>query len=334
MIPTHHDPIAPPSSARKTKRWVVTGSSGFIGSRLCHALARIEGNRPELFGVDKAAAAKPEGYTEILSDIRNRANLEPKLSALCPDVLIHLAAIAEAVIPFPRMTELVETNLTGTINLLDVVRTGRVLFASSSSVYGNTSRRGDTERWENINPLGAYAGTKALGELVLAAWTKATGGTAISLRLGNVVGPGCHGLIEYIIGHALTDPEGLVEAKLRGLGRITRDYVPLDYVVHAIERASDVPAAAGASIAYNVSAGVRLTNGFVADVVMAVLAKKGYVFKADFDTPRFAEEPVLAALDVESAAAALGLVPPGRDEVVEAIEAAVVHGLERRTTLS
>jgi len=320
--------------ARPKRSWLVTGSSGFIGSHLCRELGRLGRARPELYGLDRQAGRAPVGYREILADIRDRAALKSKLSALALDVVIHLAAVAEAIIPFARMGELFDTNLNGTVNVLDVVHAERALFMSSSSVYGNTARRGDAEHWKNINPLGGYAGTKAIGELLLAAWARASGASAITLRLGNVIGPGCQGLIGYMVNHALTYPDGTVSAKLRGEGRVTRDYVPVDYVVAAIRAACDAPATGGETVACNVSSGVRLANGLVASIVIATLARKGYTLKADFDTPLFAEEPRVTALDIRRSAAWLGLEPPGRDEVVASIEAAVLHGLQQRSEQS
>jgi len=149
-----------------------------------------------------------------------------------------------------------------------------------------------------------------------------------------VIGPGCGGLVGYLVSHALAHPDGAVTARLRGQGRIVRDYVPIDHVLAAIRAGCEVPATAGSSAVYNVSSGVRLANGTVASVVIETLARHGYALKADFDTPIFAEEPRVTALEVRRSAAALGLELPGRDEMVAVIEAAVVHGLRQRAALS
>jgi nucleoside-diphosphate-sugar epimerase len=320
---TGQSSLAPP-------RWLVSGSSGFIGTRLCRTLAASRRPGQLLVGLDKVPAADPAGMQEIVGDIRDRPALMATLAGLRPEVLIHLAAVAEAVIPFDGLEELFGTNLGGTVNLLEAACPQRVVFTSSSSVYGNCAEEGVAEDWRNVNPLGGYAGTKMIGELTCRSWARALGTTAVCLRLGNVIGPGCHGLIGYLVNHAVTHPDGRVAAQLRGEGRIYRDYVSLAHVIDAVRAACEVPCAAGGHLVYNVSAGVRLANGFIAEIVTATLARAGFVLRADYANPIAAEEPLLTALDVSRATAALGLKPPTRDAIVQAIEEAVLDLLHTR----
>jgi nucleoside-diphosphate-sugar epimerase len=256
--------------------------------------------------------------------------LTKRLAGFKPGVVIHLAAVAESIIPFDGLSELFPTNLTGTLNVLEAADALRVIFASSASIYGNTSGDGETSSWENVNPLGCYAGTKAVGELVCGSWARATGGFAACLRFGNVVGPGCHGVIEYLVRHALAHPDGSVPARLRGAGQIVRDYVTVEYVTAAAAAACETAIPDGRSVAYNVSSGVAMTNGSVASIVSDVLAKEGYQLQMDFGTPVAAEEPQITVLEAREAAAALGLRLPVRDELTSAMKAAVLCQLQGR----
>lgn len=303
---------------------LITGAAGFIGGHLYPMLGR---DAPACRGLDIVPASRRDLLPLLRADIRAADQLHEVLEGRQGGDLVHLAAKAEVVIPFAGLADLMETNIQGTLRVLEAARPRRVIFASSSSVYGETTVDGDAPAWENLNPLGAYALTKMAGELACADWAAETGAMVVNLRLGNVVGAGCRGLIPYLVRHAMRHPDGDVPVRLRGDGRLLRDYVPVDHVLEVIAAALQAPEIPGRVQYLNVATGRALSNGEVTALVQRVLAGKGYRLCPDFRDPPARGETRRTVLAVEDTLRIYGL-PPVRPEAVEtAIAAAVLHAL-------
>jgi nucleoside-diphosphate-sugar epimerase len=296
---------------------LMTGSSGFIASHVRSVFGNAHGQR--MVGLDLVPAA---AFTAITADIRRPDELRQAAAIVRPACVIHLAARAEVVLPFDQLSDLMTTNVNGTINVLAVMNPDRIVFASSSSVYGNATGRGGAPRWSCVNPVGAYGMSKAAGELACAEWARQAGRVAVSLRIGNVVGTGCRGLIRYLVEHALAYPHGDVPAQLRSGGALARDYVPVDHVARAIQRAVDMPSKPGSVLTFNVGSGRGLTNRAVAEVVQRVVANHGLTLRMTFDLPRGRGEVTRVVLDSASSNDELGLAGPTEDDVIAAIEKA------------
>ena len=175
---------------------LITGSAGFIGSHVCDHVVAANGHS-SLVGLDLEAT--PATVTSVRGDVRCADQLRRIAGDVRPHTVIHLAAKAEVVIPFDELADLMTTNVNGTINVLKAVQPERIVFASSSAVYGNAGGRGARVRWSDVNPLGAYGISKAAGEIACGEWVKHTDGVAVSLRFGNVIGRRCRGLVAYLV---------------------------------------------------------------------------------------------------------------------------------------
>jgi nucleoside-diphosphate-sugar epimerase len=306
---------------------LITGAAGFIGGHLYPML----GGNAACRGLDIVPANLRGSLPLLQADIRAADQLHKVLEGRQGGDLVHLAAKAEVVIPFDGLADLMETNIQGTLRVLEAARPRRVIFASSSSVYGETAADGDAPAWENLNPLGAYALTKMAGEMACADWAAEAGAMVVNLRLGNVVGAGCRGLIPYLVRHATRHPAGDVPVRLRGDGRLLRDYVPVEHVLEVIAAALQAPEIPGSVQCLNVAAGRALSNGEVTAMVQSVLAGKGYRLRPDFRDPPARGETHRTVLAVEGTLR-LYDVPPVRPDAVEAaIEAAVLQALADET---
>jgi UDP-arabinose 4-epimerase len=303
---------------------LVTGSAGFIGSHVCEWLTRRD-SLAHVVGLDVARAVVP--VKSYRADVRDGAALRQIAATIQPAVVIHLAATADVVIPFDELGDLMTTNVNGTINVLTAMRPDRIVLASSSAVYGNASGRSAEPRWSAVKPVGAYGMTKVAAELACREWVRTTAGVAVSLRFGNVIGARCRGLIPYLVEHAVREPEGRTPARLRGKGRLVRDYVPVSYVARVIERVADMPLERGSSVIFNVGSGLAMTNRAVADVVRKVLRRRGFNLAVSFDEPVAPGEASKVVLDIGSTSRKLELETPSSDEVVEAIEQAALECL-------
>jgi UDP-glucuronate 4-epimerase len=182
-------------------RVVVTGAAGFIGSHVAEALAR---RGDEVVGIDNFDPFYPRAMKE-----RNLAEIGPLpglafreldlldvnalRALLTPDtVLVHLAAKAGVRPSLADPVGYARANVSGTAALAEAARqagVGRILFGSSSSVYGDSTPAPFREDAVAVEPVSTYAATKRAGELLLHAVAPIYGFRVASLRFFTVYGP-------------------------------------------------------------------------------------------------------------------------------------------------
>lgn len=309
-----------------TYSMLITGTSGFVGTHLCrHPAITAAADKVALLDI---VPASPRHPNETLIDISERSAVSELAQNGSAPVMIHLAAKAEVVMPFAMMADLERTNVLGTIHLLESFMPRRFVLASSSAVYGSVHGRLCRPTRGESSPVGAYGVTKLMGEVLASAWAEEHGASAVSLRFGNIVGPGCRGLIPYLVSHALRYPGASVEAQLRGQGEIVRDYVPVRYATEAIVRSAELPMHEGASAIFNVASGRPMTNGTVARIAAEVLERNGHKIRLNFDNPIPVGESESVVLDIAATTERLGISPPTEDEIVDAIERATLSHLQ------
>lgn len=313
------------SKARCPQRLIVTGSSGFIGTHLCHSLGEIHG-AGSLCGIDVEPPAAPGLYRHIGADIRCLDRLREAAGAWGrPDTVFHLAASAEVLTPWAEVPPLLSSNLEGTYNVLEGLDPRLLIFASSSSIYGHTGLHPAHPQRGRLQPLCLYAISKLSGEMIVRDWTRETARSAVIFRFGNVIGPGCRGLIPHLTGHAMRYPEGGVAARLRGGGRLVRDYVPVHYVLSVMMAAARREWEPHSLVTLNLGTGRAMTNREVAEIVQQVIRDLGFQLDLSFEDPPGPGEAGEVVLDVEEMVTLLGIAPPGPAEVREAIAWAVLE---------
>ena len=178
---------------------LVTGGAGFIGSHTLDAL-RDRGDRTALLDdfndfYDPAVKRRQAAATGALifdADLRDRPAVRAALQAFRPDAILHLAARAgiRASLQNPRLY--VETNVNGTLNLLDeaaALGITRLVFASSSSVYGNNPKVPFAETDALTSIASPYAVTKLAAENLCRIYAHLHGLSLTALRFFTVYGP-------------------------------------------------------------------------------------------------------------------------------------------------
>jgi UDP-glucuronate 4-epimerase len=180
-------------------RVLVTGGAGFIGSHLCEALlskgyaVTVLDNFDSYYSPDvkrRNMASFREKVRLVEGDIRSEEALDKALKDV--DVVAHLAARAGVRASLEHPALYVENNVGGTQKLLEaMVERGRMrlVFASSSSVYGSRKSGPFQEDDKVLEPVSPYAATKLSGEYLCLAAHKTWGMHVNSMRLFTVFGP-------------------------------------------------------------------------------------------------------------------------------------------------
>jgi UDP-glucose 4-epimerase len=220
-------------------RFLITGGAGFIGSNLAHALtARGEPVRIlDDFSTGRAQNLSGiEDRIEILrGDIRDPATAGRAVEGI--EVVLHQAALNSnpRSIKEPELTNAV--NVAGTLRLLEAARAAgvrRVVYASSSSVYGDTPGLPKIEDMA-LAPMAPYGVSKLAAEYYCRVFTQAYGLETVSLRYFNVFGPRQHPDSEYaaVIPRFLRRMLAGKQPVIFGDGEHSRDFTPVENVVAA-----------------------------------------------------------------------------------------------------
>ena len=214
---------------------IITGHKGFIAGHLYEYLKDKEG---------PLACYDIKG--DLTQDIRELESL--------PESKYVFDLAADTSVPeceaCPK--HCLDTNVEGTANVLyQANRAGyeSIIFASSAAVYGD--KQGPCDESMDLEPLGVYGVSKMMGESLVSNF-----GKACSLRLFNVYGPGCKGVIDTYVEAALKGEPLYIE----GDGMQVRDFVHVDDVVRAMHLA----ASKGVEGEYNIGTGRECSIGNLA----------------------------------------------------------------------
>lgn len=169
---------------------IVTGGAGFIGSHIVDALVE---SGYEVHIVDNLSAGKreninPKAVLHIV-DIREKEKLIPIFANA--KYVFHEAALPQVQYSIENPVETNGINVEGTLNVLEASRANsvkRVIFASSSAVYGNQETLPITESMQ-ASPLSPYGAQKYIGEIYMKLYAQIYGLETVSLRYFNVYGP-------------------------------------------------------------------------------------------------------------------------------------------------
>ena len=186
------------------KNLLVTGGAGFIGSHLADRLLQSDVEHvtvlddfnnfyePQIKRENITEHLKDPRYKLVETDIRDRATLETVFQQSRFDCLVHLAARAGVRPSLSEPQLYTETNINGTVNLLELARHHGIkqfVFGSSSSVYGINAKVPFSEDDPIRQPISPYAATKAAGELLCHTYSHLYGLRCVCLRFFTVYGP-------------------------------------------------------------------------------------------------------------------------------------------------
>ena len=229
-------------------RFLITGSAGFIGFHLAqrlladgHVVAGVDGLTPyydvKLKEKRHELLSRSNRFTAHVTMLADEKRLAAIAEAAQPDVMVHLAAQAGVRYSLENPRAYVDSNVTGTFNMLEVARRNPVqhfIFGSTSSVYGENSKRPFHETDAADHPLTIYAATKKAGELMAHNHAHLWKIPATAVRFFTVYGPwGRPDMALFKFVDAILKGQPI---DIYGEGRMSRDFTYVDDLVEAIVR--------------------------------------------------------------------------------------------------
>lgn len=235
-----------------TKQILITGGAGFIGSHLVERLLN-EGDwhvsvvddfndfySPAIKRENVAPFSSNKNFQLHEADIRNQDQLTAVFREHDFDCIVHLAARAGVRPSLAQPQLYTETNINGTVNLLELAREHRVpqfVFGSSSSVYGNNAKVPFSEDDPIRNPISPYAATKAAAELMCHTYSHLHGMRCICLRYFTVYGARQRpDLAIHKFAKLITNKQPI---PVFGDGTTRRDYTYIDDIIAGVRAAID-----------------------------------------------------------------------------------------------
>jgi len=236
---------------------LVTGVAGFIGM---HCAKRLVARGDEVVGIDNLSPyysvdlkrdrlkQVPIRFHEI--DIADAAALDAVFESEKPQAVLHLAAQAGVRYSLENPSAYVQTNLVGFANLLECCRRHpprHLVYASSSSVYGNNPELPWTESQNVDHPISLYAATKKSNELMAHVYSHLYGLHATGLRYFTVYGPwGRPDMSPMLFARAIMEDQPI---QVFNHGDMQRDFTYIDDIVEGTLRVLDRPSR---SAVYNI----------------------------------------------------------------------------------
>ena len=230
---------------------LVTGAAGFIGAYTCRAL-RARGER--VLGLDNYNAyydpqLKRDRVAALCADVEirpldlvDRDGLATLFEEVRPRCVVHLAAQAGVRYSLENPHAYIDSNLAGFANILEACRhhgVEHLVYASSSSVYGDSATPPFSEDQRIDQPRSLYAATKAANELMAHTYAHLYGLRATGLRFFTVYGPwGRPDMAPLLFSRAVLAGRPIT---VFNHGRMRRDFTFIDDIVAGVLGALDHP---------------------------------------------------------------------------------------------
>ncbi len=232
---------------------LITGVAGFIGY---HMAKRLLDSGHTVVGIDNmnsyydvslkearlAILANKDAFQFYEQDLNEKEKLESLFSSAQPQVVIHLAAQAGVRYSLEQPFQYVTSNVEGFLSILEACRRHPVkhlLYASSSSVYGDEKKLPFREDMKVDQPVSLYAATKKADELMAYTYSHLYGIPATGLRFFTVYGPwGRPDMAYYRFAEKIMAGEGI---DVYNYGKMRRDFTYVDDITQAMEKLLEKP---------------------------------------------------------------------------------------------
>lgn len=288
---------------------LVTGAQGLIGKA---ATLALRGAGFRVLATDRIASADCQAL-----DFTNSAATDA-LANSGIEAIVHCGAISGPADARNNPQLIAPVNVGGTMNLLELGRKAgirRMIYCSSTSVYGDVAGDGPVVEDVLLRPKSLYGASKAAGELLVAGYGQQFGFSSIALRISTVYGPGRRHFcaVRTLVDAAVQGRRGILEHGLHDF----RQYVHVDDVAAAIVLAlkADRPKRS----TYTITGGERRDLGSTAGLISRLVPGFEYLIGGSPD-PGEDRHPTFS---IAAAASDLGFAP--RISMEQGIAALIAH---------
>lgn len=263
------------------KNVLITGGAGFIGSSLAEALL-LKGYNVMIFdNFSKGTRANIDNClvfsncSIIEGDLLDSRSLSKVVSK--SDIVFHLAANPDVRIGASNTEVDYQQNILATYYLLEAMRTSqtckKVVFTSSSTVYGEPELIPTPETYGPLKPISMYGSSKLACESIISGYCHMFNMSGIVFRLANIVGPrSTHGIVYDFINKLSKRKDQL---EILGNGRQNKSYVYIEDCINAILYALQIDSTFEI---FNVGSTDRITVLDIAESLLQILGLSNTVF--------------------------------------------------------
>jgi len=255
----------------KSKKCLVTGGAGFIGSNLVDQLVKLD---HQVIVLDNLSTGRLSNLHQVKNKIKfinvDVSSIKNSIDKYFKNVdwVFHLAGIADIIPSITNPEDYFQTNVKGTLNILGASKKANIkklIYAASASCYGIPDKYPTNEK-SKTNPQYPYALTKFLGEQLIIHWADVYKMSNISLRFFNAYGPRSRttGVYGAVFGVFLAQKFAKKPLTIVGNGRQTRDFIHIYDLVNAVIKAAKK---GERGEIYNVGSGKETAVNFIANII-------------------------------------------------------------------
>jgi len=222
----------------------VTGGAGFIASHLCEALTNLGQDVTILDNLSSGTRSNIRRATSsgrvrlVVGDCKSPRDVRKAVSKA--KTVYHFAANPEVRLELASPSTCFRENVYATHVLLEALRrtnAGMIVFASTSTVYGDANTIPTPENYSPLEPISIYGASKLASEALITSYCHTYNKRAVILRLANIIGPRSkHGVINEFITKLRRNPERL---EILGDGHQTKSYLQVEDCIDGILRACE-----------------------------------------------------------------------------------------------
>ena len=291
-----------------TKRVLVTGGAGFLGSHLCERLLN-EGN--EVLCVDNFFSSTRANISHLLSDSNMELLRHDITFPLYVEVdeIFNLACPASPIYYQSDPTQTTKTSVIGAINMLGLAKRvkAKILQTSTSEIYGDPSVHPQTEEyWGNVNPIGrrsCYDEGKRCAETLFFDYRRQHNLAIKVVRIFNTYGPRMHPNDGRVVSNFIVQALRGEDITIYGDGMQTRSFCYVDDLIEAIGRMMETP--------FDVTGPINIGNPgefTMLELAELVIEMTGTKSKIRFE-PLPSDDPRQRRPDISKAQATLAWTP-------------------------
>ncbi|MCD6428348.1 MAG: GDP-mannose 4,6-dehydratase [Desulfurococcales archaeon] len=256
-------------------RVIVTGGAGFIGS---HLTEKLSTGGHEVTVIDNLSSGKLSNIAHLIDsgkvkfvkgDLKDPADTWTKYF-IDAEAVFHFAANPEVKVSVTNPRTHFDENILATFNVLEQCRindVGLLIFASSSTVYGDAKKLPTPEDYQPLEPISVYGAAKLACEYLIVTYSKLYGIKSLILRFANIVGPRqTHGVIVDFIRKLRANPKVL---EILGDGTQKKSYLHVHDLLTGIDYSLNFLLKSGMNYAiFNVGNDDWITVNEIAKIVV------------------------------------------------------------------